>query len=121
PAAWPASVLALVFVGLSTAVPSFMYPPVGRSILIMVYLLGVVGVAMRAGRGATAMASILSVALFDLLFVPPYWSFAVSDTEHLITFAVMLVVALVISGLTVRSRVQADAARERERRSRPPS
>jgi len=43
-------------------------------------------------------------------------SVAVSDTEHLITFAVMLIVALVISGLTVRIRAQADSARQRERR-----
>src|SRR5262249_29793151 len=116
PADWPAYGLALGVVGLATGVAWLMFPHVGLSNLIMVYLLGVVGVAMRAGRGPTALASVLSVGLFDLFFVPPYWSFAVSDSEHLITFAVMLVVALVISGLTVQSRAQAGAARERERR-----
>jgi two-component system sensor histidine kinase KdpD len=55
----------------------------------------------------TALASVLSVAVFDFFFVPPYLSFAVADTEHLITFTVMLIVALVISGLTVRIRAQA--------------
>ena len=93
-----------------------MFPHVGLSNLIMVYLLGVVVVATRAGRGPTALASVLSVAVFDFFFVPPYLSFAVSDTEHLITFTVMLIVALVISGLTVRIRAQADRARDRERR-----
>src|SRR2546428_507618 len=39
------------------------------------------------------------------------------DSQYLITFAVMLVVALVISGLTVRTRDQAEAARTQERRS----
>ena len=72
--------------------------------------------ATRAGRVPTALASVLSVAVFDFFFVPPYLSFAVADTEHLITFTVMLIVALVISGLTVRIRAQADRARERERR-----
>jgi two-component system sensor histidine kinase KdpD len=56
------------------------------------------------------------VAAFDFFFVPPYFTFAVSDTEYLVTFAVMLVVALVISGLAVRIRAQAESARERERR-----
>jgi two-component system sensor histidine kinase KdpD len=60
---------------------------------------------------------VLSVATFDFFFVPPFFSFAVSDTQYLVTFAVMLVVALVISGLTVRIRAQADAARHRERRT----
>ena len=54
--------------------------------------------------------------LFDFFFVPPYFTFAVSDTQYLVTFAVMLVVALVISGLAVRIRAQAEFARERERR-----
>ncbi len=93
-----------------------MFNHVGLSNLVMVYLLGVVIVGTRAGRGPTALASVLSVAAFDFFFVPPFFSFAVSDTEHLITFFVMLVVALVISGLTVRSRAQAEAAREREGR-----
>src|SRR5207249_1267411 len=71
----------------------------------------------RHGRGPSLLASLLSVAAFDFFFVPPYWTFAVSDSEYLLTFAVMLLVALVISGLTVRMRQQAEAARERERRT----
>ena len=116
PPDWPAYGLALGAVALCTALAWIMFPHVGLSNLIMVYLLGVVGVATRAGRGPTALASVLSVLVFDFFFVPPYLSFAVSDSEHLITFAVMLFVALVISGLTVRIRAQADAARGRERR-----
>src|SRR5206468_3603412 len=38
-------------------------------------------------------------------------------SQYLITFAVMFVVALVISGLTVRTRDQAEAARTQERRT----
>ena len=57
------------------------------------------------------------MAAFDFFFVPPYLTFAVSDTEYLVTFAVMLVVALVISTLTSRVRAQAEAARQRERRT----
>src|SRR5437016_408168 len=108
---------ALGIVALCTAVAWGMFPHVGLSNLIMLYLLGVVVVAMRSSRGPTVLASVLSVATFDFFFVPPYFSFAVSDTQYLITFGVMLVVALVISGLTVRTRIQALAARERERRT----
>ena len=46
----------------------------------MVYLLGVVVVATRCGRGPSLLASVLSVAAFDFFFVPPYFTFAVSDT-----------------------------------------
>jgi two-component system sensor histidine kinase KdpD len=63
------------------------------------------------------LASVLGVASFDYFFVPPYYSFNVSDTEYLLTFAVMLTTALVISTLTVRLRQQAEAADDRERRT----
>ena len=67
--------------------------------IVMVYLLGVVVVAVRYGRGPSVLASVLGVAAFDFFFVPPYFTFAVSDTQYVVTFGVMLVVGLVISKL----------------------
>ena len=83
----------------------------------MVYLLGVTLVAMRRGRLAAIMASVLSVAAFDFFFVSPHLSFAVSDLEYLVTFAVMLLVALTISTLTVRLRQQVNTGNGAPRRS----
>ena len=83
----------------------------------MVYLLGVVAVAIRCSRSASVMASFLSVAAFDFFCVPPYLTFQVSEYEYLITFAGMLVVALVISAQTSRIRAQAASAVDRESRT----
>jgi two-component system sensor histidine kinase KdpD len=88
-----------------------------RSNLVMVYLLGVAFVASRHGRGPSAMAALLSVAAFDFFFVPPYMTFAVSDSQYLVIFGVMLLVSLLISTLAVRVRAQAEAARHREQRT----
>ncbi|HEY1960305.1 MAG TPA: sensor histidine kinase KdpD [Polyangiaceae bacterium] len=85
--------------------------------VVMVYLLGVVLVAMRFGYGPSLLAAVLAVIGFDFFFVAPYYSFAVSDLRHLATFGVMFIVAVVISNLTQRIRRQADAARSRERRT----
>jgi two-component system sensor histidine kinase KdpD len=114
---WPAYAQAAAIVALCTAVAWLMFPYFELANIIMVYLLGVVGVAARSTRGPSVLASILSVAAFDFFFVRPYYSFAVSDTQYFVTFAVMLVVALVISGLTIRIRAQAESARQRERRT----
>jgi two-component system sensor histidine kinase KdpD len=81
----------------------------------MVYFLGLVLVAARYGRGPGVAASVLSILLFDFFLVDPRFSFAVSDTQYLLTFAVMLLVALVISTLTSRFRIQAESSRHRER------
>lgn len=85
--------------------------------LVMVYLLGVVVVSLRFGRGPSILASVLGVAAFDFFFIPPRWTFAVEDTQYLFTFAVMLATGLVISSLTARRKHQIEAARQRERRT----
>ncbi|WP_129628266.1 sensor histidine kinase [Candidatus Oscillochloris fontis] len=90
---------------------------IGEANVIMVYLLGVLGVALAGGRGPSALAAILSVLSFNFFFVHPRLTFTFTDVRYLITFTVMLVVGLVVSNLTVRFRQQADAARQRERRT----
>ena len=85
--------------------------------LVMVYLLGVVAVSLWLGRGPSILAAVLGVAAFDFCFVPPRWTFAVRDTQYLVTFLVMLLTGLVISTLTGRVRFQAESARRRERRT----
>lgn len=82
--------------------------------IAMVFLLGVAFVATREGRGPAIAASIASVLVFDFCFVPPYLTFAVSDTEYLFTFAVMLGIGLLISTLTARLRDQLRAAQQQE-------
>jgi two-component system, OmpR family, sensor histidine kinase KdpD len=113
---WSQYAKGLLAVAVCTALAWLMFPSFALANLIMVYLLGVVVVAARCGRGPSILAAILSVAAFDFFFVPPYLTFAVSDVEYVVTFVVMLAVGLVISTLTVRLRQQADAARLREQR-----
>jgi two-component system sensor histidine kinase KdpD len=85
--------------------------------LVMIYLLGVFFVALRLGRGPSILASILSVAVFDYCFVPPFLTFAVSDSQYVLTFFVMLMVALSISTLAARVRQQAEFSSLKERRT----
>lgn len=86
--------------------------------LVMFYLLGVVAVAMRSSRRVALLASFAAVAAFDFFCVPPYLTFAVQDYEYVFTFAVMLVVAILIASLTIEIRMQGVHAAEREARTR---
>ncbi len=85
--------------------------------IVMIYLLGIVAVALQFGRGPAVWAAILGVACFDFFFIPPQMTFAVADTQYLFTFAVMLFTAVVISTLTARVKFQAESARSGERRT----
>ena len=117
PTDWPAYGLAAAVMAVATAVAWALSSVSELSNVVMVYLLGIITVAMRTGRGPSLLASILSVVAFDIFFVPPYFTLAVSDGRHLLTFLVMLTVGFVISGLTVRTRAQAEASLHREQRT----
>jgi two-component system sensor histidine kinase KdpD len=86
--------------------------------VVMIYLLGIMLVSSRYGLGPSVLSALSAVAAFDLIFVPPHWSFAVADLTHTVTFVVMFVVAVVFSGLTQRVKNQAAAARAREQNTR---
>jgi two-component system sensor histidine kinase KdpD len=82
--------------------------------LIMGYLAVVCATATFKGQGAAIWASTLSVAIFDFLFVPPFYTFHVSDGQYIVTFVAFILVSVLISGLSSRARYQAKTARFRE-------
>ena len=86
--------------------------------IVMLFLLAVVASAYWLGRGPAIFSAVLGVAVFDFFFVPPKLSFAVADAQYLITFAVMLLTGLAITGLASGLRHAGDAAMRRERRAR---
>ena len=102
-------------VAASTVVSAIAFGPARQTDIVMIYLLGIVGVSMRVGFGAAMAAAVASVLSLDFFFIPPYYSFAVSDFQNIVTFIVMFLVAGILSRLTTRIREQADSARSRER------
>ena len=88
-----------------------------RSNIVAIYILSVVLIAVRFGRGAAAFAAVLSVCSFDFFFVPPRFSFAVSDVQYILTFIIMLAVGLITGQLTAGLRFQARVAAHREERA----
>jgi two-component system sensor histidine kinase KdpD len=77
--------------------------------IAMVYLLAVVIVALRFSRGPAVFTSVVSIAAFDFIFVPPRGAFTVDDVQYLLTFAIMLAVGLIVSRLVDSVRAQAKA------------
>jgi two-component system, OmpR family, sensor histidine kinase KdpD len=86
--------------------------------IAMLFLLVVLLVAVRFGRGPSVTATCVSVACFDFFFVPPRFTFAISDLQYLVAFGVMLAVGLITGHLTAGLRFQAHVAARRESRTR---
>jgi two-component system sensor histidine kinase KdpD len=102
---------------LTTALALSLRGALAEANLLLLYLLAVVFVTVRFGRGPGILASFLAVLAFDIFLVPPYLSLSVADSQYLLTFAIMLVVSLIISHLTANLRYQAQIAFQRERRA----
>lgn len=111
---WRAYAWAFALVAVATAVSAVGSAAFGLPDIVMLYLLVIMIVASRFGRGPSVLAAFLSVASYDFFFIPPYYTLTVSDVRHMLTFLVMFLTGLVISGLTLRIRRQEQQARSRE-------
>jgi two-component system sensor histidine kinase KdpD len=110
---WLRYLQSLFLVGAGTLLSALVHPLFSPANLVMIYLLTVVIAAIYLGRGPSLLAAMLSVLAFDFFFVPPRLTFAVRDSEYLLTFIGLLAVSLVISNLAVRVREQAEGAERR--------
>jgi two-component system sensor histidine kinase KdpD len=103
---------------LTTAVAFALYPSFELATIAMLFMLTIVLLAVKWGRGPAIVGALVNVAAFDFFFVPPRFSFMVNDIQYLLTFAVMLVVGVFIGQLAGSLRFQARVASFREARAR---
>ncbi|HET6829431.1 MAG TPA: ATP-binding protein [Ramlibacter sp.] len=114
---WRGWLRACAVVLLCTAVSELMTPHLDLANIIMVYLAGVVYVALHEGPRVSVAAVVASIFLFDLIFVPPRWGLNPLNPSHFFTFAVMLAVGLLISHLAAWARGQTALAEGRAQRA----
>jgi len=86
--------------------------------IIMVYIFSVLLVSrMTEGYGYGILASAAGVLTFNFLFTEPYFTLNAIQAGYPLTFAIMLLVALITSALTVRMKAEARLAVKREHRT----
>lgn len=91
---------------------------IGDHNIIMVYILSVLVVSrVTMGYLYGIVASVLSVLAFNFFFTVPYYTFNAIQPGYPVTFVIMFFVAFITSTLTVRIKMQARLAVEREHRT----
>ena len=73
----------------------------------LLFLLGVSIVAVLYGTWPSIYASCVSTAMLAYFFMPPIFSLAVSDIQHVFTLIVMATIGIVINGGAAPCRVAA--------------
>ena len=116
---WAQYLWALLVIALCTEASRIMFPFPYFELdnVVMIYMLGIVVVAIRYGQGPAVLASALTVLAINIFFVPRYLTTILAGAQNLITFGSMMVVAIVIGSLAVRTKQQAETARQRELRA----
>lgn len=114
---WPSYAWTAAALALTSALAWVTDPVLNDTNTAMLFLVAIVLLAWRFGRGPAAFAAALSVLAYNFMFVEPRYTFEVADAQFLITFAVMLLVGLLIGQLMASVRLQARVAGHRERRT----
>jgi len=83
--------------------------------VVLVFLVVVVAAAATGGLGPGVTAAVLGFVASDVLFVSPYYTLLVSKVQDLVSLAVYLLVALVVSTLVGTSEQRRARAQQRER------
>lgn len=82
--------------------------------LLFLFLLPVILTALYLGKGPSIVAALISILTFDYLFIPPYFSFAVSDVQYFVSFIVYITVIVVISNLASKLRNKVELLKQSE-------
>ncbi len=106
----------LIATSVSSTIAWILAPWMALDSLVMIYLVGVVAVAARYGRGPSTLAAVASAVAFDFFFTLPLFSLRIADPRLVITVGVMLLVGLVVSELTTALRERGFAAVAHARR-----
>jgi two-component system sensor histidine kinase KdpD len=90
-------------------------PSFGPENVNLVFLTAVVGVAARFGLGPSLLASVLASLCYNFFFLPPIYTFTIADPTNVAAFFFFIVMAVTVSNVAARGRMQAVAATARAR------
>jgi two-component system sensor histidine kinase KdpD len=108
---------ATLSVSIITAFGQILTPHFDLTNIVLLYLLPVLVSAVRWGRGPSFLASLVGVLTFNFFFVPPIFTFAVGNMQHLFVLVIFFLVALVTGTTATKLRNELEKATERERRT----
>ena len=76
----------------------------------LVFLTAVVAVAVRYGLWPSILASIASSLCYNFFFMPPIYTFTITDPNNVVAFFFFMLIAILVSNVAARVRSQADTA-----------
>jgi len=107
--------MSFIAIALTAAAGLFLRSKLEPMNIAMLLLLPAIASGILGGIRVGLFASIMAVAAFDFLFVPPYLTLRISDVRFLPSFLVFILVSVVTSYFAKSVRQEAERSRHRER------
>ncbi len=105
-------VISTGFVGAALGIALLISQFVDLDNISLVFLAAVLASAVRYGAGPSVFAALLSVLCYNFFFLPPLYTFTIADPANVVALFFFMIVALLTSSLTARTRTQAVIARK---------
>ena len=107
--------VALSAVAASLGVGLLIEPWLGIENIDLVFLTAVVGIAVHYGLWPSLLATVAASLCYNFFFLPPVYTFTITDPTNLAAFVLFTLVAVVVSHFASRGRTRTVAAHERVR------
>ncbi|TYO66855.1 sensor histidine kinase KdpD [Bradyrhizobium hipponense] len=101
---------ALGITALGLAAAMIIKPYFGVENVDLMFLTAVVAVAVRYGLWPSLLASIAASLAYNFFFLPPVYTFTITDPTNVAAFFFFMLIAFVVSNVAGRVRTQADTA-----------
>jgi two-component system, OmpR family, sensor histidine kinase KdpD len=102
--------MALAITALGLVAAEAIKPRFGIENVDLVLLTAVVGVAVRYGLWPSLFASVAASLCYNFFFLPPIYTFTITDPTNIAAFFFFMLIAALVSNLAARVRTQADTA-----------
>ncbi len=106
---------ALLAVAMALGIGQVIQTLLGIENVDLVFLTAVVAVAVRFGLWPSLFASVVASLCYNFFFLPPIYTFTISDPVNVAAFAFFIIVAIIVSHFAARGRTRTVAAHERVR------
>jgi two-component system sensor histidine kinase KdpD len=107
--------IASAAVAAALGISAMLRPLLGIENVDLIFLTAVVGIAVRYGLWPSLFASVAASLAYNFFFLPPLYTFTITDPTNLAAFALFASLSVLVSNLAARGRTKAVAAHDRVR------
>jgi two-component system, OmpR family, sensor histidine kinase KdpD len=90
-------------------------PVLGIENVDLIFLTAIVGIAVRYGLWPSLFASVLASLAYNFFFLPPVYTFTITDPTNVAAFLLFALLSVIVSNLAARGQTRAVAAHDRVR------